>query len=366
MEVKDIIFIVISSIFLVISIYQQLLIISYRKNAELIESVKERLYQVSEKLIKAKDQDEIYSLILETAVDLIPNAEKGSVLLLDKDDLFGFQSVKGFTQDLTKLKFKKEEAYLYHINKFKETAIIVDPRKFDDNFLEKKTKNFLSKRGALDISCTISAPLYIDDKLIGLLNVDSHKKGYVFSRKELNLMNLIKSELQIAIKSAFNQSKLKYMASYDELTGLMNRRSLDKSLNQELERIKRNDETISLVLLDIDQFKYINDTYGHNIGDKVLKYFSIILQECIRKSDLIFRMSGDEFVIIFRSCNMEMAVERMENIKNIILSKKIENIKLAFSYGICECKGSDTLTGEAIMMLADNRMYKNKGSKKLS
>jgi diguanylate cyclase (GGDEF)-like protein len=355
-----IIFLVLILILLIIAIYEYSLIKHYKINQELMEKVKERLYETSEKVLKAENEDEIYSIILDTAVDLIPYADKGSILLIDENEIFHYKVVKGFQEDLVNVTLKKQEAYLYNINEFKETAIISDPGKFDENFIKKETITDLRSKQALDIFCTISSPIYIDYKLIGLLNVDSSKPGHVFTKNELNLMNLIKSELQIALKNAFSQNRLKYLASFDELTGIMNRRCFNNIFINELDRIKRSGETLTVVMIDIDEFKEINDRYGHNFGDKVLKSFSQILEQCIRKSDVIARMSGDEFLILFRNCPMKMAKERMERITSETLSRKPDGVNINFSYGICETSGNDKLIPEEILTLADTRMYNNK------
>lgn len=354
------IFLVLTLILLVITIYEYMLIKHYKINQELMEEIKEKLFEASERVLKAEDEDQIYSIILDTAVELVPYADKGSVLLFDNDETFHYKVVRGFQEDLMDIALKKQEVYLYNINRFKETAIIEDPRKFDEDYIKKDTVAKLRNKQALDIFSTISSPIYIDDKLIGLLNVDSSKPGHVFSKNELNLMNLIKSELQIALKNAFSQNRLKYLASFDELTGIMNRRSFNNIFEIELDRTKRSGETLSVVMVDLDEFKEINDAYGHNFGDKILKHFSHILEQCIRKSDVIARMSGDEFLILFRNCPIQMAKERMESITSETLSRKIEDIYIYFSYGICETSGRDELTPEEILALADTRMYNNK------
>ncbi|MFA6942049.1 MAG: diguanylate cyclase, partial [Clostridiaceae bacterium] len=85
-----------------------------------------------------------------------------------------------------------------------------------------------------------------------------------------------------------------------------------------------------------------------------------ILEQCVRKSDVVARMAGDEFVILFRSCPIEMAKERMGSITDKILSKNIDGVNTRFSYGICEYSSKDKLTLEEILFLADTRMYNNK------
>lgn len=347
-------------VFASIALYQFILIKQFNKSQMLMENIKERLYETSEKVLMTENEDEIYSIILETAIDLIPNGDKGSILIMDKDENFHYKVVRGFQYDLVDLAIKKEEAYLYIVNEFKETAIIENPKKFDETNTDIKTIKELESRNALDIYCTISAPIYIDNKLIGLLNVDTTKPGHVFTKEELNLMNVIKSELQIALKNAFAQNKLKYLANFDELTGVMNRRRFNEEFNMEIEKIKEEGEEFSLVMIDMDEFKKINDTYGHNFGDKVLKGFSDLINSCIRESDIIARLSGDEFAILFKNCPADIAKKRMSTITETVDSNKINGVNVSFSYGISEVRSGDNITSEEAMLLADTKMYNSK------
>jgi diguanylate cyclase (GGDEF)-like protein len=363
MDKVNVILLILMLIFALIALYQYILIKDFNKSQELMEKIKERLYETSEKVLMSEDEDEIYSIVLDTAVDLIPNGMNGSILVMDKNENFHFKVVRGFQDNLVDLILKKEEVYLYTVNEFKETAIIENPRKFDEVNTNIETINGLKNRNALDIYCTISAPIYIDNKLIGLLNVDSSKPGHMFTKKELNLMNVIKSELQIALKNAFAQNKLKYLANFDELTGVMNRRRFNKEFNIQIEKMKKDGVEFSLVMIDLDGFKTINDTYGHNFGDQVLKCFSNLLKSCVRESDVIARLSGDEFIILFRNCPVDIAKERMERITETVASKKLNEITMSFSYGICEVRDCDNITCEEAVLLADTKMYNCKRSK---
>lgn len=365
MDMVNAVLLILILIFAAIALYQYKLIKDFNRSQEFMEKIKERLYKTSEKVLTTENEDEIYSIVLDTVVDLIPNGTKGSILVKDEDGNFRFKVVRGFHDNLVNFVLKKEEAYLNSVNGFKETAIIENPQKFDEANTDVETITELKNRNALDIYCTISAPIYIDNKLIGLLNVDSAKPGYIFTKKELNLMNVIKSDLQIALKNAFAQNRLKYLASFDELTGVMNRRRFNNEFNNEIEEMKQEEKGFSLVMIDLDRFKPINDNYGHNFGDKVLKYFSDLLRNCVRESDIVARLAGDEFAILFKNCPLSIAEQRMNKITKILSSKKIKDITISFSYGICEIRGFDNITYEEAIHIADTKMYNCKKLKKL-
>lgn len=328
-----------------------------------IEKVRNALFIVAEKITKTTYAAEVYSLILDAAIELIPDATKGSVLILEEDDLFHFKSVKGYSEELKKMTLKKEEAFLYNINNFSGTAIVKNPNRFDEDVMNKENVVRLKSFEALDISCTLTSPIYIDEKLIGMINVDSTVSGKNFTDEDLALMNYIKNELQLALKNSFIQRKLKFMANFDELTGLYNRRHFKQFLTRECLKIKRYRTEGCLALIDLDDFKLINDNYGHNMGDKALRLFADILRENIRETDIYARMSGDEFVILFVNCDRANAVERMESIRRSLLGTKLGNITIGFSYGICKIDPDSDLSPDDIFGKADKEMYLDKNGK---
>lgn len=330
---------------------------------EFTDNVKNILFEVAEKIIKTTSENEVYSLILDTAIELVPGATKGSILLIEEDSLFHFKTVKGYSEELKKMTLKKEEAYLYSINNFSETAIIKNPNRFDEDVMNEANVQNLKSFEALDISCTLTSPIYMDEKLIGMINVDSTIAQKTFTNEDLNLMNYIKNELQLALKNSFIQSKLKYMANFDELTGLYNRRHFKQYLTSECLKIMRYKTEGCLSLIDLDNFKAINDNYGHNMGDRALKLFANVLRENIRRTDIYARMSGDEFVILFINCNRANAIERMESIRKEAMMTKIENMPLSFSYGICYIEADSNFNTDDIFGKADKEMYIDKNEK---
>jgi diguanylate cyclase (GGDEF)-like protein len=347
----------------VITILQYFEIKRVNNKLALLEKVRNTLFQVAEKIIKINSEEDAYSLILDTAIELIPNASRGSILLQEEDLQFHFRIVRGYSEELKKLSLKREEVYLYNINNFSEVAIIKNPNKFDENVINTGKIDRMKELEALDISCTMSSPIYIDDKLIGIINVDSTSRGSYFTSEDTALMNYIRNELQLALKNSFIQNKLKFMANFDELTGLYNRRHFKQFFSKELLRIKRYKTEGCLALIDLDDFKYINDTYGHNTGDKALKFFSDILRENIRKSDIYARMSGDEFVILFVNCSKQKAIERLECIRKTLMERKFENLILGFSYGISRIDPDFIGTPDHIFGEADKEMYLDKRTK---
>jgi diguanylate cyclase (GGDEF)-like protein len=127
------------------------------------------------------------------------------------------------------------------------------------------------------------------------------------------------AELQKAYK------QLEHQAMHDSLTGLLNRRAIFSILKQELSRTQRMAEPLSILLADIDHFKSINDTYGHQAGDAVLVELARRINECIRPYDKIGRIGGEEFMIVLGSCNSAQGLEIAERIRNAIGNRCFEH-----------------------------------------
>ena len=140
------------------------------------------------------------------------------------------------------------------------------------------------------------------------------------------ILNTISAILVILLIFLYVRNKLEYETSHDHLTRLYNRRSYENVIESEVTRSKRYNSPMSLILLDIDYFKSINDKYGHKIGDEVLINLAKLLIESIRKTDSAFRVGGEEFAIISPETKAEDAFKLAEKIRN-----RVEN----YSFGTC-------------------------------
>lgn len=165
----------------------------------------------------------------------------------------------------------------------------------------------------------------------------------------------------------------KYKETYekavkDSLTGLYNRFYFLDSLRRSIIRTKRKREKVFIIFVDLDNFKPINDYFGHIEGDKVLKEVAKILKENFREYDIVSRFGGDEFLVLF--VGEELPIDRVEKIKKIV-EDKFKKYHLSFSYGISvypdDIKEKNLYTDNIIkklLKIADERMYKMKEEKK--
>lgn len=166
--------------------------------------------------------------------------------------------------------------------------------------------------------------------------------------------------LKIAKKDIEEKNKLlEKLSITDDLTKIYNRRKLDELLQNELNRCERFSHTFAVSILDIDYFKKINDTYGHQMGDKVLIEIAGILKTHIRKTDSVGRFGGEEFVIICPESDKNGTFELMENIRKSIADYDFQGIKnVTASFGISLLRENDTVT--SLLNRADKALYQAK------
>lgn len=158
--------------------------------------------------------------------------------------------------------------------------------------------------------------------------------------------------------------KLKELAIRDPLTGLYNRRFPIEFLQKEFAKIKRSGGTLAVIILDIDNFKYYNDTYGHNCGDDILVSISRLLQKNFRESDVICRFGGDEFFIAMNDADLDEAKNRAESLRKLIAEEEFyeickEEVIVTISIGIAVYpKHGDTV--DEVLIAADQTLYEAK------
>jgi len=207
------------------------------------------------------------------------------------------------------------------------------------------------------------------DKLIGRIEEKLLKKDKTLEKIRMN-KNSLDSEFSEYKNQANELDKLKAELNKfrvetitDFLTGLYNKKYLENKLKEHLDLNKRYGKIFSVIFLDIDDFKYVNDTYGHLVGDYVLKYFSDIIKKNLRKVDYAFRFGGEEFLILLPETGKSKAsnvAERIrQNVSKTTFKYKNHKIKITVSMGVAEVS-SDTQNAENVLDWADKNLIKAK------
>lgn len=181
--------------------------------------------------------------------------------------------------------------------------------------------------------------------------------------RQRNQLKVTKRELQQSIEERQEAlQKLAVIALTDDLTQLMNRRAMNRQLARELERKKRYDFHASVLLIDVDHFKQVNDTHGHDCGDYVLKKFSELLTDELREVDYISRWGGEEFLIVLSETELTKAEQVADRLLSKISHSPIhyhsESLKVSFSGGLIEIDAK--LNIEENLKKVDELLYKAK------
>jgi diguanylate cyclase (GGDEF)-like protein len=178
------------------------------------------------------------------------------------------------------------------------------------------------------------------------------------SRRSLDMLNRFAGHAALTINNADLQAEVARLASSDALTGLANRRQLAFALGREVARTLRTKEPLSVALIDIDHFKKINDTFGHVVGDVVLREVAAVLAGTVRDVDLVARYGGEEFAILLPDCASAGALAVVERVRSAVASMG-SVAKVTVSAGIATAVGEGT-DGDALIAAADQALYESK------
>lgn len=214
------------------------------------------------------------------------------------------------------------------------------------------------------------APISFHGKIIGSLNQADYSKGRFQPGIDTSLLEQLSIKVSLCISNVIAHEKLQFMAYYDPLTGLLNRRVMKSILRREFNRVKRYKTPLSLVFIDVNDFKQVNDTFGHDAGDTLLKYLSSLLLEMSRDSDVATRFAGDEFVLILpetSASSAEMMLSRMQNfIDDHPFEMESNMVPFSVSFGIASTEDETICNPDTLLKRADEALYEKKKAQKLN
>jgi len=201
--------------------------------------------------------------------------------------------------------------------------------------------------------------LYHNDKNLGQLVLGSNN---IFTEDDRNTIKNSLVALLYPINNAINYLNAVEASLLDPLTCVGNKKAFNTTLHNELSLSQRHEHPLSMLALDLDNFKLINDTYGHATGDSILILFTQNIKNCVRKTDQIFRIGGEEFIVLLRNTNKQGAQKLAERIKNTIATEKINDndniIAITTSIGVASATLNDT--EKSFYMRADKALYQAK------
>jgi diguanylate cyclase (GGDEF)-like protein/putative nucleotidyltransferase with HDIG domain len=214
-----------------------------------------------------------------------------------------------------------------------------------------------------DLASLLPCPLRFENRLIGVLVV-YHTVAGSFTDDHRRVLERVTEQAAAVIYNSTRFEQTEHESHTDPLTGMLNRRSLDRQLVAGLEQIKHSGVRGTVVVLDLDRLKEINDTYGHEIGDRALRTVGNVLRATVRQNDLCARFGGDEFIVVLWDCTPEHEERRVADLQNAVAAHPFEprpgvRVSLSISAGAARFP-EDGTTFEELLAAGDERMYRDK------
>lgn len=212
----------------------------------------------------------------------------------------------------------------------------------------------------------ICVPLRFKGKTLGVIEVSDQTGQRLFTEEDIGILGTLADYAAIAIQNAKNFQRVEELTITDDLTGLYNSRHLHQLLDFEIVRSRRHRLEFSLIFMDLDFFKRVNDKYGHLIGSRLLKEIGQEICKGLRKLDVATRYGGDEFVILLPQTPKEEAFRVAMRIRELIQERVFLHaegltVRITASFGVA-CFPTDASHKEEIIRLADQAMYRVKGA----
>jgi two-component system cell cycle response regulator len=292
----------------------------------------ERFYRASTMLNKALTLAQVYNTAFEAA-RVITEFDFAALTLYDAT-----------ARKHTIVKVCGEQADRYEGEVFANNAGLVAMVVKNRHFLpagdlprDREPVVFTRRLRVRGLASVVVLPLIVQDNAIGTIALASHTPSR-FPKKVREMLGVIANQVAVSIENAKMYKRMEEMATTDGLTSLPNHRTFQSRLDEMLHRAERNGKPVSVVLTDVDKFKSVNDTYGHPVGDQVLKRVAKVLSDQVRKIDLVARYGGEEFAIVLEETDSAGAVLLCERVRKElaaqVMSSEQGSFRVTISLGI--------------------------------
>jgi len=311
------------------------------------------LKKLSINLTSSLDLPDVLDALVSETMQLIPNANDAHIFLYKDEKLSFGAALDSVGNKNTTWAKPRQNGLTYSVARNGEMIIVENMQ--DHPLFTNAPKNWTGS--------IVGIPLKFNDTVVGVLNLARSATGG-FTSSELSLLGLLSDQAAVAISNANLHQMISRQAYSDTLTGLPNRRALDERLQEEVLSARRNNYSFAIVMMDLDGFKNVNDTYGHSVGDDVLRLVFNQMARGVRNTDFLARYGGDELTLILTQSDMSSArivtekiVEGMKKLKYTLPDKK--KLKLGISGGIA-IYPVHARNGPDLLRAADAALYQAK------
>jgi two-component system, cell cycle response regulator len=313
------------------------------------ERALEVLAEMTREMLDAHDRTSRLQVVTDAALRLTP-ANHASVRLCVRGDRLHVGARSGVGSDRPPPSYRKGEGVIGWVAETGQAARIPDSTR-DPRFAPNEARGF-------EVSSLVSVPISARGETLGVFSLSAPDVDVFGDEHEALALLLARTAAQALITSEYEE-----LAVTDSQTLAYNRRYLLPRLREEMDRASRHREPLSILLIDLDHFKRINDQYGHGVGDDVLRAFADTVRELVRSIDVLVRRGGEEFVLIMPSTDQAAAEVVAERLRERLASLPLTlrdglSLQQTISVGIATWDGRET--PEALDERADGAMYEAK------
>ncbi len=323
---------------------------------------------VIRQLARAEAPSTLFQRAAEAAVELIPGAEAASVLVRD-GELFRFEAAVGY--DLAAIKdgagpFTLAEQVTWYAGSEADfrrgigrVARGEEVMRFSVASSDERTPANLEAARVNEIKANICIPITEGSDVVALLNVDNYSSATSFSTNSLKIAESFAQHIAVIVRQAEQVRRLEESLVTDGLTSLGNREGFQRRLETELARAERYGHPLNLVMVDLDNFKQVNDRFGHAAGDAALVAVAGALTRQLRSSDHAFRWAGDEFILLLPEVRPQEAQAAADRCAELVAGVEVHGLHLSASVGVASYP-IDGHDAETLLRRADDLMYVRK------
>jgi diguanylate cyclase (GGDEF)-like protein/PAS domain S-box-containing protein len=314
------------------------------------------LHNATAALLSTLELDQLLCQILDAAQSAIPAADQGMLhLVMPSTGQLHARAALGFNdQRIRFVRTTRSHSFPVRVMRERKPLLLSDVQTDKTNGQMPEEMN--------GVRSAIIAPLFYEDQVLGALSLSSNQPD-VFTETNLRLLVSFAATTAAALQNALLHAEVKQLAIMDPLTGEYNRRAFFDLAQREMDRYVRSRQPLSAIMIDIDNFKQINDTYGHAVGDQILRMLTLRCRASIRETDIFGRYGGDEFVLVLPDTDITIAAQIANRIRDAVIDNVWQSergeVPISISLGVTQAREQHRVL-EDLLADADLALYQAK------
>lgn len=310
------------------------------------------LYRISQLATQSIDVESILSAGIEVVRDVVPHGYCAFLLLDPERQVLKVHADRGYFPGVGELEIPVGKGVTGRCAATGRVLRVDDVSREPDYI-----------KGVPNAHSEIALPLVADGRVIGVLNAESEQPA-AYSLEHVRTLSVVAQQVAVVVRSRQLQEETRRLAITDPLTGLFNRRHLIAELEEHLSRARRYQEGLAVAFLDLDEFKGLNDRFGHTAGDLVLQAVATLMRAWARDTDEVARMGGDEFAAVLLQVDSEQARQTVERLLETVARLEVEvaedtTVQVTLSAGIAVFPGHGA-TADVLLNRSDAALFEAK------